>query len=151
MKGRLLVTAGLVVLALASAAAWSPRSDALSAGAASGATGALVPQGLEKIEHIIVIVQENRSFDHYFGTYPGADGIPMSHGRPRACVPNPFGPRCGSPYHSTNLLQKGGPHDHPAARTDVNGGKMNGFLRALGTAKYFCHVSPSRPGCRAYL
>ena len=31
-----------------------------------------------KLEHLIFIVQENRSFDHYFGTYPGADGIPTN-------------------------------------------------------------------------
>lgn len=29
----------------------------------------------EKIKHIVVIMQENRSFDNYFGTYPGADGV----------------------------------------------------------------------------
>ena len=34
------------------------------------------------IKHVIVIMQENRSFDSYFGTYPGADGIPMSGGKP---------------------------------------------------------------------
>jgi phospholipase C len=32
--------------------------------------------GIHKIQHVIVIMQENRSFDSYFGTYPGADGIP---------------------------------------------------------------------------
>ena len=26
------------------------------------------------IKHIVVIMQENRSFDNYFGTYPGANG-----------------------------------------------------------------------------
>jgi phospholipase C len=25
-------------------------------------------------------MQENRSFDSYFGTYPGADGLPRKHG-----------------------------------------------------------------------
>ncbi len=30
-----------------------------------------------KIEHIIFIVQENHSFDNYFGTYPGANGFPL--------------------------------------------------------------------------
>ena len=33
-----------------------------------------VPAGLSKIQHIVFIVQENRSFDEYFGTFPGADG-----------------------------------------------------------------------------
>ena len=34
------------------------------------------PPGFDKINHVIWIIQENRSFDNYFGTYPGADGIP---------------------------------------------------------------------------
>ena len=38
----------------------------------------LVASGIHKIEHVIVIQQENRSFDSYFGTFPGADGIPMT-------------------------------------------------------------------------
>ena len=33
--------------------------------------------GQSKIEHIIFIVQENHSFDNYFGTYPGANGFPL--------------------------------------------------------------------------
>ena len=31
--------------------------------------------GLEKIEHIVVIYAENRSFDHLYGLFPGANGI----------------------------------------------------------------------------
>ena len=27
------------------------------------------------IDHIIVLFQENRTFDHYFGHFPGADGL----------------------------------------------------------------------------
>jgi len=38
--------------------------------------------GIHLIRHVIVIMQENRSFDSYFGTYPGADGIPMKNGFP---------------------------------------------------------------------
>ena len=30
---------------------------------------------MQKIQHIIWIIQENRSFDNYFGTYPGANGF----------------------------------------------------------------------------
>ncbi|MDQ1467552.1 MAG: Phosphoesterase family, partial [Actinomycetota bacterium] len=32
---------------------------------------------MNKIEHVVIIDQENRSFDEYFGMYPGADGIPV--------------------------------------------------------------------------
>ena len=47
--------------------------------------------GIHKIRHVIVIMQENRSFDNYFGTYPGADGIPRLHGKGTIpCVPDPL-------------------------------------------------------------
>ena len=42
----------------------------------------LPPAGFQKIKHVIWIIQENRSFDNYFGTYPKADGIP-----PGTCLP----------------------------------------------------------------
>src|SRR5205085_3075517 len=37
--------------------------------------------GIDKLDHLIFIVQENRSFDSYFGTFPGADGIPATNGK----------------------------------------------------------------------
>src|SRR5580692_7830505 len=49
---------------------------------------------IHKIRHVVIIMQENRSFDSYFGTYPGADGLPMSHGVPSDCVPDPSGQSC---------------------------------------------------------
>src|SRR5690348_15272065 len=49
--------------------------------------------GIHKIKHIIVIMQENRSFDSYFGTYPGADGIPAG-----VCVPDPVNGGCVAPF-----------------------------------------------------
>ena len=59
--------------------------------------------GIHKIKHIIVIMQENRSFDTYFGTYPGADGIPMSGGKPTVCVPAGAGSRARSPMSITPM------------------------------------------------
>jgi phospholipase C len=32
--------------------------------------------GTSKIQHLIFVIQENHSFDNYFGTYPGANGFP---------------------------------------------------------------------------
>lgn len=66
------------------------------------AQNATPPLGLEKIQHFIFIMQENRSFDHYFGTYPGAEGIP-----PGVCLSSPGGP-CQAPYHSSALVNAGG-------------------------------------------
>ena len=34
---------------------------------------------IHRIKHVVIIMQENRSFDNYFGTFPGADGIPMKN------------------------------------------------------------------------
>jgi len=39
---------------------------------------AYTPTGIHKIEHVVILMQENRSFDSYFGTFRGVDGIPMS-------------------------------------------------------------------------
>ena len=76
---------GVAVLALAlSACGSSPSQPAASPERVSGgSTGHYeVAAGIHKIKHVIVIEQENRSFDSYFGTYPGADGIPMQNGVP---------------------------------------------------------------------
>src|SRR5579862_4355035 len=70
-------------------AAQSPNGSIPSASAAQGAHAAAAPAavlaatptGIHKIQHVIVIMQENRSFDSYFGTFPGADGIPMANGK----------------------------------------------------------------------
>src|SRR4030095_4217106 len=42
---------------------------------ASCATPPAPRAGLEKIQHIVVIYAENRSFDHLYGLFPGADGL----------------------------------------------------------------------------
>jgi phospholipase C len=94
----------------------------------------VVAPGIHKIKHVIIIMQENRSFDSYFGTYPGADGIPMKNGVAAVCVPNPKGP-CERPYHDTADVNGGGPHGAVNAVADVNGGKMDGFIRERDTAK----------------
>jgi phospholipase C len=88
------------------------------------ASESAVPRGIDKIQHVVVIMQENRSFDEYFGTYPGADGIPAG-----ACLPRQSGP-CVKPYHDPRDLNGGGPHTEADAKTDVDGGKMDGFLLA---------------------
>src|SRR6266576_3518711 len=57
--------------------------------------------GIHKIQHVVVIMQENRSFDHYFGTFPGADGIPMQHGVAIVCLPDPNADSCVRPFHGS--------------------------------------------------
>ncbi|MGE5617613.1 MAG: alkaline phosphatase family protein, partial [Candidatus Woesearchaeota archaeon] len=85
-------------------------------------------QGIHKIQHVVIIMQENRSFDSYFGTYPGADGIPMRNGRPAVCVPDPQTGRCVRPFHDRQDRNLGGPHSQNNARADINAGRMNVFV-----------------------
>ena len=98
--------------------------------------------GIHKIKHIIVIEQENRSFDSYFGTYPGADGIPMKNGVPTVCVPMPTG-GCQSALPRHADVNGGGPHGEANAKADVDGGKMDGFITQATNAKKGCGVDVS--------
>ena len=112
-----------------------------------GPTGTyVVPAGIHKIKHVIIIEQENRSFDNYFGTYPGADGIPMKNGKPTACVSNPASGGCTKPYHDTKDVDGGGPHGEVNAVADVNGGKMNGFIIQRDASLKSC-TSVDDPAC----
>ena len=87
-----------------------------------------VPTGIHKIQHVVVIMQENRSFDSYFGTFPGADGIPMMGGAPAVCAPDPELGSCVRPYHDSADKNHGGPHRALDASLDIDGGRMDGFI-----------------------
>jgi phospholipase C len=82
------------------------------------------PRGLEKIEHFVFIMQENRSFDSYFGTYRGADGIPSG-----VSFVDPYDGSTVATYHDTNDINLGGPHAWDIAWADIDNGKMDGFLK----------------------
>ncbi|MBV8148824.1 MAG: alkaline phosphatase family protein, partial [Candidatus Eremiobacteraeota bacterium] len=116
--------------------------------AIAGATVGATPPGnpLHKIHHVVIIMQENRSFDHYFGTFPGADGIPMAGGRPTVCVPVPNEASCVRPFHDAEDRNRGGPHNVVAARADIDGGRMDGFLHAQVGARRRC-LTPGDPAC----
>jgi phospholipase C len=96
--------------------------------------------GIHKIRHVVVVMQENRSFDSYFGTYPGADGIPMRNGVPTVCAPDPRTGLCVKPYHDPGNRNGGGPHQHIDALRDINNGRMDGFIRQVRRAeRRRCH------------
>jgi phospholipase C len=100
-------------------------SQLLSRAAASAAP-ALTPHGSAGVEHVVILMMENRSFDHFLGWLPGADGrLDMTYLSSDGNVyPNyPLAPDfqgCGysDPDHSWEgfLIQH-------------NFGKMDGFLQ----------------------
>jgi phospholipase C len=104
-------------------------------------------RGIHKIRHVIVIMQENRSFDSYFGTFPRADGIPMRHGVPTPCLPDPETKACERPYHDRSNRNFGGPHAAGDAAADIDRGKMDGFVRRALAGRRGC-AAFFAPSCR---
>ncbi len=115
---------------------------------ASGPTSSPFHQepGITKIKHVIIIMQENRSFDSYFGTYPGADGIPMANGVPTICVNDPATGQCVRPYHDTADVNGGGPHGAANATADIAGGAMGGFIAQAERGRKGC-LNSTNPVC----
>jgi phospholipase C len=116
---------------------------------ASGPTSLAARAGITRIKHVVVVMQENRSFDSYFGTYPGADGYPRNpDGGIAVCVPSPARGGCLGPYHDARDVNGGGPHGHADAVADVNGGAMDGFLVQAEKARLGGGCSdPNDPEC----
>ena len=143
------------VLTLLFVFAWLTACTGNSPTVAPVTAEATLPPGLNdlatarsRLKHIIIIMQENRSFDQYFGTYPGANGIPMKNGVPTVCVPDPKTGQCVQPYHDPSDINAGGPHGSSSAAADINGGKMDGFIASFRKAQKAC-ISPLVPGCAA--
>jgi phospholipase C len=107
------------------------------------------PGGISKIRHIVVIMQENRSFDSFFGTYPGADGIPAKNGQFTVCVPDPRTKGCDKPYHDPSLVNGGASHNLTDAIADIDGGRMDGFVRSAedGSTRGCGDTNPPTPVC----
>ena len=112
---------------------------------------------VHKIKHVVVIMQENRSFDQYFGSYPGADGIPGVAGNPGTvpCVPDPaHSGQCVMPFHNTTDQNYGGPHGQSSAIADMNcadfasrtGCQMDGFVGQAESGSN-CGSDPTNPQC----
>ena len=70
-----------------------------------------------QIQHIIVIVAENHSFDNYFGQFPGANGATSGETSTGQTVP--LVEASDTPYNCA--------HGWAAAHNEINGGLMNGF------------------------
>ncbi len=84
---------------------------------------------LADIEHVVILMQENRSFDHYFGTLSGVRGF----GDKRA--PNVFFQRDAAgktihPFHIPKGCLPDLTHDWAPQHKSWNHGRMDGFLRA---------------------
>src|SRR5580693_3666155 len=117
---------------------------ALAAGPAQGGS-------LRDIKHIVILMQENRSFDHYFGTMPGVRGfsdptaITLSTGNPVFYQPDPSHAQGYLlPFHydtksTSSQATPGTDHSWPTQHQAWNNGKMDQWIAAKGeyTMGYF--------------
>jgi len=131
-----------ILFGVTAATALAAAGIAFSVGLPASGTPAPRPvsdnvTGIHKIKHVIVIMQENRSFDSYFGHFKGAKGIPKG-----VCVPDPVNGGCVKPFVDHADSNKGGPHVDANALADINHGKMNGYV---GQAELHCHGKPPCP------
>ncbi len=86
------------------------------------------------IDHFVILMQENRSFDHYFGTMSGVEGFPDTYTNPDADGA-PV-----APFHETKLCIEDVAHSWNASHRQYDDGKNDGFVvtndpdgeRALG-------------------
>jgi phospholipase C len=81
------------------------------------------------IKHFIVLMQENHTFDNYFGTYPGVDGIPKGISMP-VDPTNPNNTEFVSSFHIGNMAIKDLSHSFGTFREQYDNGKMDGFVYA---------------------
>ncbi len=86
-------------------------------------------QAATPIQHLVVLLQENHSFDNYFGTYPGADGYPAGTQMPI----DPANPGAGyvTPWHIGNSTITDLSHSAATYHDQYDNGKMDGFVSAL--------------------
>ena len=82
--------------------------------------------GLSNIKHIVFIIKENRSFDHYFGQFPGADGVTSGKISNGTTVPL---------THAPDSVPWDIGHSHYDVERAVNHGKMDAFDQVQDGAK----------------
>ena len=121
-------------------AAWLPAQSFASRTSATPHT---------PIHHLVVIFQENVSFDHYFATYPTAENRPGEHpfiGKKDTPSVNGLGPLLDhnpnsakpmrlSPGQAATCDQE---HEYPAEQKAVDGGLMDRFVESTGASYGGC-------------
>ncbi len=135
MRSRRAYRAALI--SLSASAALCVALAACSVGSGN-ATSSAAPTGIHKIKHVVIMMMENRSFDEYFGTYPGVNGLPRKNGKFTVCVPDPRTHHCQQPYHDTTADNGGGNHVFSDVARVVDGGKMDGFAAVAETEPRNC-------------
>lgn len=92
-------------------------------GKSAAETARLAPKNTTPIQHIIIMVKENRTFDNYFGTFPGANGA-TTYTDPSGTV-HPLN-------HEVDTLAGDISHSHTSSVLAYDNGKMDKFSEITG-------------------
>ena len=124
----------LAMLAIASCSR-SPNGSTFDSPALRASGAAHAPSTTTPIQHVVLIVQENRSFDNFFSTFPGADGTTTGREGSKTV-----------PLHRAHLYERCDfGHGYNGFIRDYNGGKMNGFGKEGGSRN-----CPGKAGRQVY-
>jgi phospholipase C len=151
---------GAVALGLASVGVPVPLLG--SSAPMAAAVGPAAAPTASPIKHVVVIFQENVSFDHYFGTYPNAAntsgqpftpaaGTPSVNGlTPQLLTNNPNGanPRRLNPATVNDLLVCDQDHGYTDEQTAFDGGKMDKFTTVSSAYNTSGSKSPTGQACQ---
>ncbi|MGN6762679.1 MAG: phospholipase C [Leifsonia sp.] len=137
--------AGVALAGAGAHAGAGVRAGAPAVASTGGQHGDHSNQTTTPIKHLVVIFDENVSFDHYFGTYPNAantDGTPFqaAASTPKADTlatsgtltnnPNLYAPKRLSPAQAVTCDQN---HSYAAEQKAVDGGAMDQFVQKTET------------------
>ncbi len=89
------------------------------------------------IKHVVIIVKENHTFDNYFGSFPGAEGISTCQLKDGTTFTCP---------HAPDRTPRDMCHEHSCALTDYNGGAMNGWEDVSGSDSNGDHLAWAQYG-----
>lgn len=102
----------------------------LLAASSAAAAGPAPAPTKTPIKHFVVLMQSGHSFDNYFGSYPGADGIPAGVCQ-RLDVNKASTHNCVKPFHLDDMTPPENlPRGLKVLSRQYNGGKMDGFVSA---------------------
>jgi phospholipase C len=94
--------------------------------AAAASASSLPDPNTSGIDHIVVVMMENRSFDHYLGWVPGADGRQAGTSLKDSAGTTFNSYDLAPNYQNCTLADPD--HSYAGGRTEINNGKMDGFL-----------------------
>lgn len=86
------------------------------------------PEPATPVRHFLFLMQGGRTFDNYFGTYPGADGLPHGTCQPRSAHDPARG--CVAPFALHGTVPPALSPTRTVLGNQLDGGRMDGFVSA---------------------